>query len=190
MEVRDIWLALQKTGWVIVGVSVVGLIAGIGLKSLFGIENGNGIPYSAVIVANLIMVKFTFGVWSSYSKGIVADINNNLFSFPASDVENSIQDIVTLKPLFNLAKRNEYPISEINALTNESRRWTTKSKNSQGRSQTKEHVVWLLNVSGEFGSTQLEFTSKQKRDECRSMLNSASKKIGSSIRSSDINLDL
>lgn len=189
MEVKDIWLALQKTGLVIGGVSVVGLIAGFGLNNLFGTDE-NGVIYGTVIVANLIAAKFTFGVWSSYSEGIVADIENNIFSFPASDVENSIQDILTLRPLFNLAKRNEYPLSEINALTNETKRWTTKSKNSNGRSESKEHVKWLLNISGEFGSQQLEFTSKQKRDECRAMLNSASKKIGSSIKSSDINLDL
>jgi len=189
MEVKDIWLALQKTGWVIVGISVVGLIAGFGLNNLFETDS-NEVLYGSVIFANLIMAKFVFGVWRSYSAGIVADMNNNIFSFPASDVENSLQDILTLKPLFNLAKRNSYPLSEINALTNESRRWKTKSKNSQGRSETKEHVMWLLNISGEFGSQQLEFTSKQKRDECRAMLNSASKKIGSSIKSSDINLDL
>ncbi|MFA5454469.1 MAG: hypothetical protein WC272_04015 [Sulfurimonas sp.] len=189
MEVKDIWLALQKTGQVFLGVSVVGLIAGFGLNNLFGTDS-NGILYGAVIIANIIAAKFIFGVWNSYSDGIVADIENNIFSFPASDVENSIQDILTLRPLFDLAKRIEYQISEINALTNETKRWTTKSKNSQGRSETKEHVKWLLNISGEFGSKQLEFTSKQKRDECRAMLNSACKKIGSSFASSDINLDL
>lgn len=189
MEVKDIWLALQKTGWVIVGISVVGLIAGFGLQNIFELDS-NGVIYGSIIFVNLIMAKFTFGVWRSYSEGIVADIENNVFSFPASDVENSIQDILTLRPLFDLAKRNEYPISEINALTNETKRWTTKSKDSKGRTQSKEHVIWLLNISGEFGSKQLEFTSKQKRDECRAMLNSAGKKVGSSFASSDINLDL
>lgn len=61
--------------------------------------------------------------------------------------------------------------------------------NGQGKTQTKEHVKWLLNISGDFGSQQLEFHSKQKRDECRAMLSSAKKKMGSSFTSSDMNLD-
>jgi hypothetical protein len=48
----------------------------------------------------------------------------------------------------------------------------------------------MLNISGDFGSRQLEFNSKQKRDECRTMLNSARKKLNLKFDSSDINLDL
>lgn len=183
MEVKDTWLALQKAGIVILAVSIIGLFLGS------AIGNSNLVIWGFVILANLIAGKFTLNVWNSYSEGIVADIENNSFSFPASDVENSIEDIVKLKPLFNLAKRNSYPITEITALNNETKRWTTKSKNSQGRSETKNHVKWLLNISGDFGSQQLEFASKQKRDECRAMLSSAKKKMGLSFTSSDMNLD-
>lgn len=179
MEVKDTWLALQKAGIVVLAVSIIGLILG----SMIG--DSNLVIWGFVILANLIAGKFTLNVWNSYSEGIVADIDNNSFSFPASDVENSIEDIVKLKPLFDLAKRNSYPITEINALNNETKRWTTTSKEG-----TKKHVEWLLNISGDFGSQQLEFASKQKRDECRAMLSAAKKKMGSSFTSSDMNLDL
>ena len=75
-------------------------------------------------------------------------------------------------------------------VTNEIKRWSTKSKDSNGKQTTKRHVKFLLNISGDFGSRQLEFNSKQKRDECRTMLNSARKKLNLKFDSSDINLDL
>lgn len=188
MEVKDTWLALQKLVLVVGVISVIGALLGAGINKLFSIDV-DAVIWGSAILANLIAAKYTFGVWNSYSQGIVANLENDTFSFPASDVENSIAEIVTLRPLFNLAKRNSYKISEINALNNETKRWTTKSENSQGHSETKQHVKWLLNISGDFGSQQLEFDSKQKRDECRAMLSSAKKKMGSSFSSSDMNLD-
>ncbi len=189
MEVKDIWLALQKLGTVLAVVSVIGALFGFAVNKLFSI-NMEEVIWGSAILANIIAAKYTLSVWNSYSQGIVADIENNTFSFPASDVENSIVEILTLKPLVDFAKRNSYAISEINSLNNETKRWSTKSKDNEGKTKTKQHVQWLLNISGDFGSQQLEFTSKQKRDECRAMLSSAKKKMGSSFVSNDINLDL
>jgi hypothetical protein len=56
--------------------------------------------------------------------------------------------------------------------------------------EATNHVSWLLNVSGDFGSQQFEFSSKQKRDECRSMLFMATRRLGNTSRgSSDFNFD-
>lgn len=154
------------------------------VNDFFALHSG-GVIFGFIILANLLTAKFTYNVWNSYSKGIVADVENNSFSFPASDIENSIAEIITLRPIFNLAKRDSYPITEITALNNETKRWTTES--SDGK--TKKHVEYLLNISGDFCSKQLEFASKQKRDECRAMLSNAKKKMGSTFTSSDMNLD-
>lgn len=180
-QIKDIWLALNNVVGVVFLISIIGgLIGGLVFKfhSIWPIVIG-------IVLANLFSIKFIYNIWDTYSKGIIIDVKNNIFSFPADDVENSILEIITLKPFFNMAKRESLPISEIISLNNETKRWSVKDGN-----KTKKYIRYLLNVSGEFGSRQLEFDSKQKRDECRALLSSAKKKLGSKFVSSDLNLDL
>lgn len=147
-----------------------------------------GVVYYPVVL--LLFSKFIYNVWNAYNMGILVNLEDRTFSFPASDVENKVIDIITLKRFRDLAKRETLKLIEVEALTNEIKRWSTKSKDSNGKQTTKRHVKFLLNISGDFGSRQLEFNSKQKRDECRTMLNSARKKLNLKFDSSDINLDL
>jgi hypothetical protein len=190
-ESKDIWLALETTASFIGFISVIACILVYFIIAPHEKVEGSLASYLGwVIMANLIFVKFTWSIWQSYYLGVIADVNTDLFSFPASDVENSVKDILTFKKFRNLAKRKSYPITQIRALNNETKRWTTKSTNSKGQSRSKNHVSWLLNVSGDFGSQQFEFSSKQKRDECRSMLFMATRRLGNTSRgSSDFNFD-
>jgi hypothetical protein len=190
-ESKDIWLALKTTA------TFIGLISAIACILVYFIiaphekVDGTLIPYLGwIVIINIASAKFTWSIWQSYYLGVITDVNADLFSFPASDVENSVKDILTFKKFRNLAKRNSFPITQIRALNNETKRWTTKSTNSKGQSRSKNHVSWLLNVSGDFGSQQFEFSSKQKRDECRSMLFMATRRLGNTSRgSSDFNFD-
>jgi hypothetical protein len=188
-ESTDIWLTIKTTATFI---GLISVIACIFVYSTFSIHENKSIYLYlfAVMFTNIIFSKFTLSIWNSYSLGIIADVESDSFSFPASDVENSIIDILTLKKFKDMAKRNSYPITQIRALNNETKRWTTKSKNAEGRMVSKNHIVWMLNVSGDFGSQQFQFSSKQKRDECRSMLFTATRKLGNKSRgSSDFNFD-
>ena len=183
-QIVDIWLALNTVLALVFGFSLLGGFIGYIVYSF--VFHSLWIIAFFIILINLISFKFIYNVWDTYSKGYIIDIENNKFSFPANDVENSILEIMKLKPFFNMAKREELLITDIIALNNETQRWTTKS--SDGK--TQKHIKYLLNISGKFGSRQLEFSSKQKRDECRTLLSYAKKKLGSKFVSNDMNLDL
>lgn len=148
--------------------------------------------HSVFIFLGILLILFIpiKRIWNAYYAGYEIDLDQKTFSFPASDIENSIMDIITLKRIRNLMHRDTLNLNEIEALNNETKRWTSKSKDSNGNTVTKKHVNYLLNISGEFGSRQFSFSNKQKRDECRAMFNKAIKQLGLKINSSDMNLDL
>lgn len=194
MELKDTWLALNKT-FGLIAVIVFWNIILVGIYTLLFTEDNpflmgivGGIIYSPLLL--LLFSKFIYGVWNAYNLGIIVSFEDKTFSFPASDVENNVIDIITFKQFRDLSKREILNLAEIEALANETKRWTTSNTNSKGKKTTKKHVSFLLNVSGDFGSRQLEFDSKQKRDECRAMLNNAKKKLNLKHGSSDANLDL
>lgn len=127
------------------------------------------------------VVIFCIRTFRSYAMGVVIDSTNNELSFPASDVELSVFEIITLKKFRNLQHRSSVPLNEVEGLTNDIKRWEsmiTKIKN----------VRYLLNVSGTFGSQQFEFSSKQKRDECRSAINAGIREVGEVVSSSDVDI--
>ena len=196
MITRDVWLALEVVFSFIVFLLFISFVGNIIIYFLIldnemkSLKLGSFI-YTLYIFIGLLIVfsKFIINMWSSYYKGIEVDLETKTFSFPKSDIENSILDIITLKAFRDMSKRDSLNLVDIEALNNETKRWSTKHKDSNGKSVTKKHVQYLLNISGEFGSRQLIFSAKQKRDECRAMLNSAVKKLGTKISSSDMNLD-
>ena len=195
MELKDTWLALKTIGELFI--TVFGFSLGFAFLYSLIFENKENILFGTIVygvvyypVVLLLFSKFIYNVWNAYNMGILVNLEDRTFSFPASDVENKVIDIITLKRFRDLAKRETLKLIEVEALTNEIKRWSTKSKDSNGKQTTKRHVKFLLNISGDFGSRQLEFNSKQKRDECRTMLNSARKKLNLKFDSSDINLDL
>tara|TARA_R110002167_G_C12700580_1_gene653458 strand:+ start:3967 stop:4833 length:867 start_codon:yes stop_codon:yes gene_type:complete len=180
----DIWFAIKSVAGMHLGLS--GLLFGLAILSKDGFIANNFL--TIIIFSNIITLSFTTKMWKSLSAGYVTDLELDTFSFPASDVENSVQDIVTFKKFRNLMHRNEITLTEVRALNNE------KSHRMKQPLMEKKKVrvdVWLLNISGDFGSQQFEFDSKQKRDECRSMLFTACAQKGNKLRgASDLNLDL
>jgi len=179
-QIKDNSLALEKVILMISTISIISGLVGFFLVKIFFNLNDSyliGIVVTFIILGNLVSIKLIYVTWDLYSKGIIVDIQNNTFSFPLtdSDREYSILEYITLKILFDPGKRESLTINEIIALNNETKRWTTES----GDGKKTKHIKYLLNVSGEFGSRQLEFTSQQKRDECRAILNNAKKKLNS-----------
>ena len=190
MVVSDVWGAIKLIGTILL------VIAGLSFVPFFlvgqiDILSNYTWQYAIYVFFGILFVFFIpiKKVWNAYYAGYEVDLEDDTFSFPASDVENSVMDIVTLKRLRNLLHRETINLDELEALNNETKRWTTKSKDSNGRVVTHKHVKYLLNISGDFGSRQFNFDNKQKRDECRAMLNRAVKQQGLRLNSSDMNLD-
>lgn len=152
---------------------------------------GGGAGIEQFLAVNFLTLAYSVPVWLATSKGYIVDIDKNEFTFPASDVENSILEILTLKKIRNMMHRNTIKITEIRALNNEKGRRRSSFNFDPKRKKPPMKDQWLLNVSGEFGSQQFEFDSKQKRDECRSMIFTACMRKGNRLRgASDFNLDL
>lgn len=124
----------------------------------------------------------TAGIWIlvtlrllwGYGSGVVIDLSSKTITWPASDVEDSFIDILTGKRYINHLHRETVVLSEITDLRNDTDLYTDR------RSR--------LNLSGRFGSRQLEVSSKQKRDECRTRILEAVRTVG--VRpTSDFNTD-
>jgi len=77
-------------------------------------------------------------------------------------------------------------LSDIENIYIDTKRWTKKRMVYNGRSpsgrakyrnQAKSHVRYRINITGSFGSANLSFLSRQKRDEVRNMLQSTVKDV-------------
>jgi hypothetical protein len=155
-SIADIWLALTTTATVFGQITVVaGLIIAV-TSLLFTGSIASGFLLFGVPVVWVLSAKFIFKVWLTYQEGIVIDADNAELSFPATDVENSVLDIITLRRFFDNARRETVRLASVESVMNETR-------------ARRGHFA--VNVSGSFGSRQFVFDSKQKRDEFRAALN-------------------
>lgn len=114
--------------------------------------------------------------WRSYNFGVLIDGHRNILDIPASDQAQTLTETFLLKSFFDHAKRETLRLSELEAIDNAS----TTEQNQR---------VFYLTISGQFGSRALEFSDKQKRDECRNAIIAEYKKARSSSVRADINWD-
>ena len=171
-RIADIYLAIKTTGMVLIIVSVFGAVLGVLANNVIGAEGSSWIIFS-IPLTWLFFSPFIFRVWFTYHDGIIVDVANDNLSFPASDVENSLLEIITFRRFFNHGRSESLPLSSIEATMNETR--TSKGQ-------------YAINLSGHFGSRQLAFDSKQKRDEFRSAIEWGIKQVGGRFRK-DSNID-
>jgi len=154
-RVADVWLSLKMTAAVFAQISMLGLavLAVISLAT-----TGDTKPpliFFGLPVVWLSSLWFLIRVWNTYHEGIVVDATTSTLTFPASDVENSVVDILTCRRFFDHARRESVRLGAIEILVNETRA-------RQGH--------YAVNISGPFGSRQFLFDSKQKRDEFRAAI--------------------
>ena len=154
-SIVDIWLALTTTATVFGQITVVGGVLVTVASFLITGGVAPGFLLFGIPLIWMLSAKFIFKVWLTYHKGIVIDAENAELSFPATDVENSVLDIVTLKKFFDNARRESVRLASVESVVNETR-------------ALRGH--YAVNVSGSFGSRQFSFDSKQKRDEFRAAL--------------------
>lgn len=169
-SVKDIWKAIQISLYT-VGVGFCCFyVVSILILSVLDIGSNHIVDY---FINGSILLSVLFGVvvFKVYEKGV--SLTNDTFSWPASDVENSLMDIFTLKRVRGLFYRESINATQIEYVTNDFG-W-------KGFAGTKKKE-YGLNISGDFGSRTIRFNSKQKRDEARNMLKRFSKsKIESDI---------
>lgn len=170
-RIADIFLAIKTTSMVFATVTIVGVVLGGLVSAALELKTGWGIL--GMPSAWLIFSPFIFRVWFTYHDGIAIDVANDCLSFPASDVESSLLEIITLRRFLNHGKTERLPLSAIEAAMNETR---------------VPKGIYAINLSGSFGSRQLAFNSKQKRDEFRAAVEWGIKEIGGRFRK-DGNMD-
>lgn len=116
----------------------------------------------------------------------VVDPSKLVFTFPRSDMENSILAIIMLQPYWNLMRKKTVQLSDIENIYLDTKRWSTtedvaSGSNAKGGTKfkkvSKKHVLYCLNIAGAFGSANLPFLSRQKRDEVRNALEQTIKKV-------------
>lgn len=161
--VRDFWKALKVS--TIITLTTLGLIIG------FLIVNNehhyidiNTTPNQLLNFLIFISLIVFIRVYVVYIKGV--SLIDGIFSWPASDVENSFIDLFTLKRIRGFFYRESVNAIQIEYVTNDF------GYQNIGNKKTK---VYGLNISGDFGSRTIRFNSKQKRDEARNVLKNFSK---------------
>ena len=111
--------------------------------------------------------------------GICIDPASTTLSFSADDLENSLHDMLSLRRFFDHARRIRVAINDIERLDNDTQRIR------RGKSNRRQYG---LNMSGDFGSYQLMFSHKQKRDECRALLVQVMSRVKGRAPSRDANI--
>ncbi len=160
--VVDIWHAIRTTFgcWLamLIGLCLIGTLLVLLLLSDFRPALWVAIWFCGSLIAASV---FGWRVWQAQSAGICVDPVSATLSFSADDLENSLHDILSLRRFFDHAHRTQIAIDDIQRLDNDTQRI------GQGRNRRRRYG---LNLSGDFGSYQLMFSHKQKRDECRALL--------------------
>lgn len=172
-QVVDVWHALIITAqcWFFLGLSIA-----IGGWIFIGLLAGEFLPSQWVafwFFASLVFaLPFGFKVWNAQSAGIYIDPSNAIISFSADDLENSLHEIITLQRFFGHAQRISIAIADIARLDNDN------FKTGRGIFNRR---CFGLNISGDFGSYQLMFSHKQKRDECRTLLTQVMNRVNGKL---------
>lgn len=179
-QVVDIWHAIMTTGKCWLGLAAaVALATGVILLLLAGDQLPSSWPVFLLFASLLLATPFAFKVWHAQSPGIQIDPQQATLSFSADDLENSLHDILSLRRFFDHARRISIALHDIERLDNDT--------SSTGRGQLRRRR-FALNLSGDFGSYQLMFSHKQKRDECRTLINQSMQRIKGRAPSRDPNI--
>lgn len=192
-DIRDVWMALKLSaenffiamlviwiGGIFILPFIVGIIEGehlinADIKNMI-LKNENFImilqALSLVIFIQSIIIYFT-------NRKYVIDLEEGIVTFPKSDIENSILEIFLLIPYWNLMQTKTVKCNEVENIYIDTKRWSTKHKvytgttttgKSKFRTETKRHVRYTINIAGKFGSANLQFLDRQKRDEVRNAI--------------------
>lgn len=157
-SVRDFWKAAKIS--ILSGVSSFIILFGFLILSFEYKLLDRNINLEQILLGMLtISLIILVWVYIVYIKGV--SLNDDTFSWPASDVENSFIDVLTLKRIRGFFYREQINANQIEYVTNDF------GYKGFGNKKTK---YYGLNIAGDFGSRTIRFNSKQKRDEARNIL--------------------
>lgn len=166
-RIMDIWMALRLAFTNFVIVSLIGAL----LSVVLGFQDYLMPLLAAVFIQSVLIYRAN----SLY----LVDSKHHSFTFPRSDIENSIWAILILQPYWNLMRRQTVRLADIENIYLDTKRWQSEQNivsgnTAKGKTKfkkiTKKHVRYCLNVAGRFGSANLAFLNRQKRDEVRNAL--------------------
>lgn len=149
-----------------------------------------GVYFASAILISFIVFIQSIIIYLANHKYVV-DTDSGMFTFPRSDMENSFLAIIFLFPYWNLMRRRTVKCSDVENFYLDTQRWsedtqvsdgTTSNSVSKFKTKKIKHVRYTLNIVGAFGSANLTFLSRQKRDEVRNAIAQCVKdKTGRSI---------
>lgn len=139
------------------GTSIAAVVIFYWLYAIFA--SGKSIVSLVIGCTILVFALFTFfkiaqSVASTYF-GVLVDPQNDRVLLPKDMANYSISDYFNLKFVTELGTMEEVPLSQIRRITRQAGK--------------------KLYIHGKFGSRGMEFSKKQKRDECISAIEDASK---------------
>ena len=180
-EVRDVWLGLHLAFKNFALLSFLGFILSIVVLFVMGglASAGNHIQPQALMMLAVgygvfVLIVFVQSVFIYFAnRGYVIDLGLGEIRFPRSDVENSVLGIILLFPYWNLVRTMTIRASEIENIYIDTIRVRSRET---GRYFYPATARYRLNISGTFGSANLPFTERQKRDEVRNAIQQCVKK--------------
>ena len=182
--INDVWMALKLS---FNNFFTLMFFLAIILLSIYFLINSNYIHIDKFIIENypyiLGIIVFTVFIQSIIiyfaNRRYIIDLDSGLITFPRSDIENSVIAILLLYPYWNLMRTITINAVEIENIYLDTKRWTSSSRKVSGYSQdgnprykneTTRHIRYTINIAGTFGSANLQFLDRQKRDEVRNAI--------------------
>jgi len=176
-RIQDVWLLLATLRSITFFAILLYIILLFGMY-LLGTEYVAGqIKIFSIIYGVLFLIYF-IKVFSVFNKGYVIDLDKEEFRFPATDVENSLLNIITLEKYRDYARVKKVVLQDISDIYIDNQRKKVFSSTSNKTTKT----IYTINIVGFHGSNNLNFSSRQKRDEVRGILVQAAKDVKIGIR--------
>ncbi len=176
-RIQDVWLLLATLRSIIFFAILFYVILLFGMLLLGTEYVGEQIKTFSIIYGVLFLIYF-IKVFSVFNKGYVIDLEKKEFRFPATDVENSLLGIITLEKYRDYARIKKIALQDISDIYIDSQRVKVFSSTSNKTTKT----VYTINIVGFHGSNNLNFSSRQKRDEIRGILVQAAKEVKVNVR--------
>lgn len=179
--INDIWMALKiasKNFFILMIILGVVFTVSINVLETNGYSSYKDLLKIIAICMGILIFIQSVVIYFANRRYII-DLNTGLVTFPRSDIENSIIAIIFLFPYWNLMRTLTVSANQIENIYIDTKRWTTSHQKTSGysangkpryKNETTRHVRYTINITGTFGSANLQFLDRQKRDEVRNAI--------------------
>lgn len=171
-RIPDVWLliaALKSVSFFAVLIYVILLFSIFLLKIKDPYITNHLMIFSSIYIG--VFLIYFIRVFIVFNKGYVIDLEKQEFRFPATDIENSFLEVITFKKYRDYARVKKLALTDISDIFIDTQRKKVFSSTTNKTTRT----IYTLNIVGFHGSNNLNFSSRQKRDEVRGILVQAAK---------------